>query len=1021
MKHNKRSISGSLACLLIVLSGSQASAQIHSPNLPENKWLHLAEEQFMQGHYENAAQSASNYIRFNAGNIYSRKNYALDKAKFYLVVAGLKQEKDGSVDSAVAYIGETANPAYRQRAAYALAQYHFRNNQLAAAVPYYEMAGISNLTNAEIANAKFELAYAYFTLRQFEKAEPLFASIRQLPNKYTSAGHYYFGLLAYNQGNYPQALESFEKIDNEKQYSAVVPYYIAEIYYFTGNRKKALDEALRLMKRPEKSYYDNELHLLAAQVLFEEQRYGDALPYFEHYYDNVSKIRKEDLYEMAYSYYRVNEWQNAIEKFKPLSNTRDSLGQTAMYLLGDSYLKTGDRKSARNAFSIAADMEFNPGQQEASQLLAAKLSYEMGYFDEAVTYINALLSGFPNTQYRDEARTMLSALLIKTSNYADAYNALAQVSNRDKTYWLTHQKVAYGYAMQKLQEGDAVEADNLLTESLKQPTDKAYEAVANFWKAELAYKAGRYDEALKYALSYVNESDVRDRAQYLSQSATPHNAYITLGYSAMGLKDFGAARDYFAKAQKAEADDMITMYNAMLREADAVFMQKDYAQALNLYDKIIDAGAEGADYARFQKAKLLGLQNKHDEKAALLQSLIAPPSSYTADARYELALTYIEQNKYQAAITTLQPLTSSEAKNLASKAWMKIGFVHQQLNEEEKAIAAFKEIVSNYPSSDERSAALDALRSLYIESNQPSAYAQLLKDNNISATDDASLDSTFYSAAEAQYASGKYSNSKQSFAQYLQQYPNGIFASKAHYYKGESHYQLKEYKEALAEYDIVLSGQWNDFTETSARKAATIAFKEKDYTAAARYYEAFRTSALNKENLQQAYSGLMQTNYNLGNFDAAANYADTLSAMPGLEENTLHNVLLVKARSLQRFNKNDDALEVYRQLEGSKTAAIAAEARYQIAAAYLQQGKITDAEKAASNAIKLSAGQDYWIVKSYILLADVLTGQKDYFNAKATLQSIVKNTKIPELKKEASEKLEQVKKLEKQQSKLSEE
>jgi hypothetical protein len=87
----------------------------------------------------------------------------------------------------------------------------------------------------------------------------------------------------------------------------------------------------------------------------------------------------------------------------------------------------------------------------------------------------------------------------------------------------------------------------------------------------------------------------------------------------------------------------------------------------------------------------------------------------------------------------------------------------------------------------------------------------------------------------------------------------------------------------------------------------------------------------------------------------------------------------------------------------------------------LQQNKLPEAEAAANNTIKLSAGNDYWIVKSYILLADILAQQKDYFNAKATLQSIVKNTKIAELKKEAADKLEQVKTLEKQKSKLSEE
>ena len=48
-----------------------------------------------------------------------------------------------------------------------------------------------------------------------------------------------------------------------------MPYYIAEIYYFKGDRKKALEEAMRLTRRSDKLFYDNELHLLAAQVLFE--------------------------------------------------------------------------------------------------------------------------------------------------------------------------------------------------------------------------------------------------------------------------------------------------------------------------------------------------------------------------------------------------------------------------------------------------------------------------------------------------------------------------------------------------------------------------------------------------------------------------------------------------------------------------------------------------------------------------------------------------------------------------------
>ena len=140
--------------------------------------------------------------------------------------------------------------------------------------------------------------------------------------------------------------------------------------------------------------------------------------------------------------------------------------------------------------------------------------------------------------------------------------------------------------------------------------------------------------------------------------------------------------------------------------------------------------------------------------------------------------------------------------------------------------------------------------------------------------------------------------------------------------------------------------------------------------------------------------------------------------MPDLNEHTSHEVQFFKAKALQQQSKNTDALAVYQQLQGVKNEAVAAEARYRIAELYLAQNDLKGAEEAAGTAIKLNAGNEYWTVKSYLLMADVLVKQKDYFNAKATLQSIIKNTKNTELKKEAGQKLTEVKKLEKQVSKL---
>ena len=75
---------------------------------------------------------------------------------------------------------------------------------------------------------------------------------------------------------------------------------------------------------------------------------------------------------------------------------------------------------------------------------------------------------------------------------------------------------------------------------------------------------------------------------------------------------------------------------------------------------------------------------------------------------------------------------------------------------------------------------------------------------------------------------------------------------------------------------------------------------------------------------------------------------------------------------------------------------------------WFELNKLGDAEKAAFEVINKSGSYDYWVTKAYILLGDVYFKQKDYFNAKATFQSVVDNTIEPTLKSEAQTKLTQV-------------
>jgi tetratricopeptide (TPR) repeat protein len=515
------------------------------------------------------------------------------------------------------------------------------------------------------------------------------------------------------------------------------------------------------------------------------------------------------------------------------------------------------------------------------------------------------------------------------------------------------------------------------------------------------------------------------KVKAISKQATVANANLNLGYASMELEDYKQAQNYFSKTSQPENESEPEIkVNATIRQADAAFMQKGFKEAARLYEKVVDANVPESDYARIQKAIIFGLQGKPSEKIKLLQTVVDNTNSqYNFEARFELANTYMEDDKFQHAINLLAPIAEQKdsRSNFPVKALMKTGFAYEQLKNDSKATETYKSVIAEYPKSKEKYEALNALKSIFIEHNHPESYTNLLAEFNLPEAGSAAIDSTYYAAAEAQIANENWFAAKAALNLYLKKYPNGIFAIKANYYKGESHFQLKEFEESLNAFDDVLQMPWNDFTEASAKRAADISFNNKKHEQAMKYFVVLRSNAMSKEMLQQAYLGMTYTSFYLNEMKTALAYADTVLSIPELPNNTSNEVLFLKAKIYQQQGKSSDAIELYSKLKDFEGTSIAPEVHYRMAELYLKQNKLKDAENEAAKATELNIENNYFVDKSWLLIVDILLKEKDYFNAKATLQSIVKNTKNADLKKEAKQKLEEVKRLEKQQSKLRDE
>jgi tetratricopeptide (TPR) repeat protein len=119
--------------------------------------------------------------------------------------------------------------------------------------------------------------------------------------------------------------------------------------------------------------------------------------------------------------------------------------------------------------------------------------------------------------------------------------------------------------------------------------------------------------------------------------------------------------------------------------------------------------------------------------------------------------------------------------------------------------------------------------------------------------------------------------------------------------------------------------------------------------------------------------------------------------------------------------KCESAIPYFKTVASLSRAAYGAEAQYQIAECQYEQNRLKDAEKSAFEVIHKSGSYEIWVTKSYFLLGDIYLKEKDYFNAKATFQSLAENSKIEEIRVQAEQRLDEVKKEEAGNSKINNE
>ena len=990
-------------------------AQATMINIDFNQAYYEAKQRFAEGNYALSYPIFKDTEQKLLNGWMPDKSLQYDEVIYYTIACELMQGNVAAERNAQTYLAGNNNKNYKGQLGFFLGRYYFKNGNHEKATEAFAFTDATLLTEVQKNDLQFEYGYSLLTLKKFAEAKEQFNEARLKPGnpRYMDA-NYYYGLLAYNDRNYKEAVRSFEIAGESEKYKPLAPYYSASIQYALGNKDKGLELAEKALQQGNQ-YYEAELYQLIGHAYFEKGNYAKALPYLEKFVARTPKVKREDLYELAYCYYKEKNWEKAIDGFKPLSDGKDSLTQHAMYLLGDAYLKTNDKANAKTAFTYCAANSSNPRIKENSMFHAGKLSFDLGLDNEAAITLKKFIQDYPKSSYNAEARELLIASLANTSNYSEALSLYEGLKEKSAGTRKIFPRLLFNRAQELINDRRLDEASILLDKAMAAPDNSDVLPLLNYWKGELAYFNKNYSAAVVFMEAYLDKP-------ISAGEANPDNAMYTLGYCLLNTEKYAQAEKTFDGLTKVKFANAAQNDDVQLRLADACYMQKNFGKAKPVYTRYADRAGDFADYASYQLAMIAGAENKPAQKISFLQNIDKQyqGSVLVPVANLAIATTYMEDEKYKDALPWLiKVINGKGGEQQKPEALLKQGLAYYNIDNSTEALNSFKTLLNRYGESEEADEAIDNVRSIFIEQGKPEAFVAFMNAAG-RGLDKNTADSLSFVAAEMQMSEGKKDKALTGFEEYLKNYPEGRYKLQASWFAAEIHREKKDMVRAMVYYESLIKLAPNKYAEGAMVQAARYYyFEKKEYAKASGFYSQLKETASSQENKLEAMRGIVRCQYYSGAYSDASSTATELLAQSGIGTDDKVFANLVLGKQTAEKSNCTDAIKYYEQVANLNKAEYGAEARYGIAACYYKDGKWEDAENAAFDVVKKSGSYALWVTRSYILLGDIYWKQKDYFNAKATFKSVAENATIADLKKEASEKLAKVEKEEREQSKIT--
>lgn len=949
--------------------------------------------------YNNKAYAAAQQLFIKVSKeSENHKNLKAD-ADYYDAMSAVKLIQDDADNKVIDFVKNHPYNNKTEKAFLNVGNYYFANRKAAHALKWYQKVNEKLLTQKEKNELNYKMGYALLVSNYLKDAKSRFQTLLGNPI-YGNDARYYYGFIAYKQENFGEAEDNLSQLANDATYKAKANYYILDISFKAGRFDKSVQIGEKLLETSKDEKEISQVSKIIGESYFNLQKYEKAIPYLKAFKGKRGKWTNTDYYYLGYAYYKQKDYEQAISNFNKIIGGNNKVAQNAYYHLGECYLELQKKPEALNAFKNASEMEFDLKITEGASLNYAKLSYEQGNPYESVPdVLKGFLAKYPTSHNSAEISNLLITSYLHQQDYQGALDYLNTTKTPENKNLANEVSLYRGIQLfneNKLKEAKPYFYNATLSENT------SINNKGTFWLAETDYLLGNYQEALASFL-LITKDDIEEikKLDY------------NIAYTYFKLKKYNDAAKHFQLFLDKKLDENDLNDDASNRLGDSFYASKNYTKAIKAYKKVVQEGGVGSDYAQYQIAMSNGYMGDNSSKIESLKTLISnyKDSQLQDDALFQLATTYTTINSTNKSQETYNKLLLNHSNsNYVPNVLLRQGLLYYSNNNNQKALEKYKEIVAKHPNSNEAKQAVTNVKNVYIDIGKVDEYAAWVKNVKFVNVTDAELDNATYQSAENKFLENNTNRAIEGFNKYLQGFPNGVNALKAHFYLAQSYNNINQFDNAIPHYSYVISQNKSEFSEESLAKLSKIYLEKEDWNNGMQVLEQLEKEANYPQNIIFAQSNLMKGYYNNKKYANAISYAEKVLSNGKVDTNVIEDAKVIIARSSFKSDDYLTAEEFFNEVSKKATGELKAESLYYNAFFLNDHKDYETSNKAIQDLIANYSSYKYWGVKSYIIMAKNYYALKDAYQATYILENIIKNfTQYKDVLEEAKNELRNIK------------